>query len=111
MMNNPTLHQERLIRSLLIAMTAAAAAAVWLCIAVPGFALQPTPQPRRASGLKAVTMEQKLHQDIQDAQHAGRNTAAAQKLKAKGDAELREGRLHAAIKHYADAEKAVGAAK
>jgi hypothetical protein len=110
MMNNPPLPQERLIRIPLIAMAAAAAAAVWLCIAVPGHAVQPTPQPR-ASGLKAVTMEHKLHQDIQDAQHAGRNTTAAQKLKAKGDAELREGRLHAAIKHYEDAEKAIGAAK
>ncbi len=56
-------------------------------------------------------MEQKLYQDIQAAQHSGRDTTAAKKLKAKGDAELKEGRLQAAIKHYEEAEKAVGAAK
>ena len=89
----------------------AAAAVVCLCMAVPGFSSEPTPLPHRASGLKAVMMEQKLHQDIQAAQHSGRNTTAAEKLKAKGDADLKEGRLHAAVKHYEAAEKAVGAAK
>ena len=94
-----------------IAFLTAAAAAVWLCTAVPVFSAQPTPLPHRASGLKAVTMEQKLYQDIQAAQHSGRDTTAAKKLKAKGDAELSAGRLHAAMKHYEDAEKAVGAAR
>ncbi len=110
MMNNQLAPLEKsVMRS--NAFLAAAAAAVWLCIAVPGFSAQPTPLPHRASGLKAVTMEQKLYQDIQAAQHSGRNTTAAEKLKAKGDAELSAGRLHAAMKHYEDAEKAVGAAK
>jgi hypothetical protein len=82
-----------------------------LCLASTGFSSEPTPLPRRASGLKATTMELKLHQDIENAQHSGRDTTTAEKLKAKGDAELKEGRLHAAIKHYAEAEKALGAAK
>jgi hypothetical protein len=108
MMNNRSGSLEQ---SLLRSTVFAAAAAVWLCVAVPGFSAEPTPLPRRASGLKAVTMEQKLYQDIQAAQHSGRDTTTASKLKAKGDAELKEGRLQAAIKHYEEAEKAVGAAK
>jgi hypothetical protein len=108
MMNNPPAPLEQ---SIARSFRVMAAAAVLLCIAAPGFAAEPTPLPHRASGLTAHVMEQKLHQDIQDAQHAGRNTTAAEKLKAKGDAELRQGRLHAAIQHYGEAEKAVGAAK
>lgn len=108
MMSNPSLEQPV---KRFTALLAAAVTVVCMCIAVPVFSAQPTPLPHRASGLKAVTMEQKLYQDIQAAQHSGRNTTAAEKLKAKGDAELREGRLHAAMKHYEDAEKAVGAAR
>ena len=92
-------------------LAAAAALVFCLCLASSGFSTEPTPQPRRASGLKAVTMENKVYQDIQAAQKSGRDTTAAEKLKAKGDAELREGRLHAAMMHYEQAEKAVGAAK
>ncbi|HKD70419.1 MAG TPA: hypothetical protein VKB84_26515 [Candidatus Binataceae bacterium] len=53
-------------------------------------------------------MELRLHQEIQDAKHSGRDTTTAEKLKSKGDAELKEGRLGAAIRHYSQAEKALG---
>jgi hypothetical protein len=91
---------------LLTVMTAAVAFCV--CLAQPAFSTQPTPQPRRASGLAAVTMEHKLFADINTARNSGRNVSTAEKLKAKGDAELREGKLDAAIKHYEQAEKAIG---
>ena len=82
-----------------------------LCVASSAFSTEPTPSPRRVSALGATTMELKLYQDIKDAPRSGRDTTAAEKLKAKGDAELKEGRIRAAKRHYSEAEKALGATK
>lgn len=97
--------------SLKTAIATAATVVLLLCTTGPGFSSEATPVPQRASALTATTMEQKLYQDIKDAKQSGRDTTKAEKLKAKGDAELKEGRIRPAIRHYQAAEKALNAAK